>query len=774
MRRRGAPQRLHTAELFALRRRTHVGLRHLGQPRGAAVTAVLQIELEAAGRTQAEDRRRVEGQHQRFLDVRRLHEQLADEGLHGHGTFVPVRLRDEDRGRVVAIAAAEKVEAREGDGVLVVGVGLDDLQHLGDDLVGAFQRCAIGQDHRGDVVALVFIRHQRPRRDAPQADGECHHADEEHDADAGTAHHEADTVDIACGDARETAVEPGEEAPRLAMPFAQDEHAQTGRERERDDARDHHGDGDGGGELPVELARQAAEESDGHEHRTQHEHDGDHRAGHFLHRLDGGFARLKVLLAHDALDVLQHDDGVVDNDADGQHHAEQGQRVDRIAEQQEPGERARQRHRNGHQRNQGGAPALQEEKDHGDDEQHGFEQGLHDLFDRHLDEARGVVGHRVGHARREARGDRRHGAVDLGGDIERVRAGLQEDAHQRGRLAVDAADEVVVLGTELDARHVLQAQRAAVGLGAQQDVFELPHFAQAALRGDGVDHLLRATRGRLPHFAGGELRVLLVDGARDVARGELELRQPIGPQPDAHGPVLGTEDLHIGRAGHALQAVEHVQRDVVADRQVVAAAIGREEGLHLQKRRRALLHRHALAAHFLRQLGLGLLDAVVDGLRGRVDIGADVEGHLNRYHAVGRGGGAHVEHVLDAVDGVFQRRSNRLLDDLGAGTGVDRRDADNGRRDLGVLRDGQGARRSQARDDDEQREHSREDRSVDEEAGEHARLPTSRPVQRRPALRLRALSPLAPKLRRLEWAHQGRRCAPCHRRSARRHWPGLW
>jgi hypothetical protein len=43
-----------------------------------------------------------------------------------------------------------------------------------------------------------------------------------------------------------------------------------------------------------------------------------------------------VLLAHDALDVLEHDDRVVHDDADRQHHAEQRERVDRVTQQQQP------------------------------------------------------------------------------------------------------------------------------------------------------------------------------------------------------------------------------------------------------------------------------------------------------------------------------------------------------------------------------------------------------------------------------------------------------
>jgi hypothetical protein len=53
----------------------------------------------------------------------------------------------------------------------------------------------------------------------------------------------------------------------------------------------------------------------------------------------------RPFLAHDALDVLDHHDGVVDHDADHQHHAEHGQHVDREAQRQQHGEGAHQRDR---------------------------------------------------------------------------------------------------------------------------------------------------------------------------------------------------------------------------------------------------------------------------------------------------------------------------------------------------------------------------------------------------------------------------------------------
>jgi hypothetical protein len=98
----------------------------------------------------------------------------------------------------------------------------------------------------------------------------------------------------------------------------------------------------------------------------------------------GGVARRELFLGHQALDVFQHHDRVVDHDADCQHHGEQGQGVDREAEQPQAGKGADQRNRHGHHRDQRGAPALQEHVDHGEHQHHRFDQGLDHFVDRGL------------------------------------------------------------------------------------------------------------------------------------------------------------------------------------------------------------------------------------------------------------------------------------------------------------------------------------------------------------------------------------------------------
>ena len=63
-----------------------------------------------------------------------------------------------------------------------------------------------------------------------------------------------------------------------------------------------------------------------HEHGAEHQADGDDRAGDLLHRLDRRLPRRQAVLDV-MLDGLDDDDGVIDDDADGQHQAEQRQVV---------------------------------------------------------------------------------------------------------------------------------------------------------------------------------------------------------------------------------------------------------------------------------------------------------------------------------------------------------------------------------------------------------------------------------------------------------------
>ena len=135
------------------------------------------------------------------------------------------------------------------------------------------------------------------------------------------------------------------------------------RDRQRDDAGDDHRAGEREGELAEERAGQPAGEAERREHGGERQRHGDHRAGDLLHADDRGVERRQALLDV-AVDVLDHDDGVVDDEADGQHHGEEREEVERVAEREQHRADADQRQRDGHDRHQHRAERAEEEQDH--------------------------------------------------------------------------------------------------------------------------------------------------------------------------------------------------------------------------------------------------------------------------------------------------------------------------------------------------------------------------------------------------------------------------
>ena len=216
-----------------------------------------------------------------------------------------------------------------------------------------------------------------------------------------------------------------------------------------------------------------------------------------VHRLDG-----RVVPGHALLDVFRHplddDDGVVDDDADRQHDAEQSREVDGEAERGHAGEGADDGDRHGRRRHQRGAEILQEDEDDDQHQDAGFVQRLVDLGDRVLDEDRRVVGDRVMQTLGEALRQLRHRVVDLLADLQRVRLGRLEDRDAGRGFAVDLEILRVGLSAELDPADVADMNEAAAlgGLVLDDDVGELFRLVEPRLDVDGILKRGVARRGR--------------------------------------------------------------------------------------------------------------------------------------------------------------------------------------------------------------------------------------------------------------------------------------
>ncbi len=110
-------------------------------------------------------------------------------------------------------------------------------------------------------------------------------------------------------------------------------------------------------------------------------------------------------------------------------------------------ERAHERYRHGQQRNQSGAPTLQEEVHHQDHQRERDQKRYHDFLDSFGDRARGIQRHDEIQVVGEALLHLRHELLDAGGSIHCVRPRQLVRGNDGARLTIEASSDAVVLGT---------------------------------------------------------------------------------------------------------------------------------------------------------------------------------------------------------------------------------------------------------------------------------------------------------------------------------------
>ena len=589
---------------------------------------------------------------------------------------------------------------------------------LVEHLERAFLRCAGRQLHLREQETLVLVR-QEGGRHAHEQD---RHAGDDQQVDDDVAHplaeHLADPRLVAALAAVEDLVEAAEE-PVFTVVFAlvdrlQQRRTQRRRQDQGDQHREHHRRNDGDRELAVDDARRAAEKGHRHEHGREHQRDADQRADDLVHRLLCRFLRRQAFLAHHTLDVLDDDDGVVNEQADGEHGGEHGQGVDRVAEHREHAEGAEQHDRYGDGRDQRRAEVLQEQPHHEEDEDDGFDQRVDDFLDRDLDEGRRVVRDDVG----DAVGEVLRQLLDLvlhalrGG--QRVGTGGETDGDTGGRLAVVAADHAVRFGAEFEARDVAQIDLAAVGVGLEQDFAELLLGLQTTERRDRRVQLLPGDCRRAAELAGRDLRVLRLDRRAHVGRGQLVTNELGRVEPDAHR-VLRAEHLRLTDAGNPAQRVLHVGDEIVGEVGLCLVAFLRNQCDQHQEVARRLGDLHALRLHDLRQRRQRQLQLVLHLHLRDVRVGAGVERQRYRRAAVGIAGRRHVEQVVEAGHLLFDDLRHRVFERLRRGARVGGVDDDLGRRDRRILRDWQRADGQRTGQHDDDGDHPRKDGAIDKE-----------------------------------------------------------
>ena len=239
-----------------------------------------------------------------------------------------------------------------------------------------------------------------------------------------------------------------------------------------------------------------------------------------------------------ALDILEHDDRVVDHDAHGERHAEQRHRVQRVAEQPDQPERGDQRDRDRRGDDQR-RPRPAQEHEHREHREHRAEHERElGLFDRLPDAGREIDERDVlvdGEAVGEHRLDLVEAPEYLVHDRDRIAARLLEDADAHGGLAVVAVPGAVILGAVLDARDIGEIHRRAA-LVRDHEPAEV--FERAEL-GVGLHAVLdlRAFDVAARHFD-----VLALQRGQDVTRRESARAQivAVAARSGSRGPCART------------------------------------------------------------------------------------------------------------------------------------------------------------------------------------------------------------------------------------------
>ncbi|MHC2689003.1 NTP pyrophosphatase (non-canonical NTP hydrolase) [Bradyrhizobium liaoningense] len=389
--------------------------------------------------------------------------------------------------------------------------------------------------------------------------------------------------------------------------------------------------------------------------------------------LVGGLQRGAVgRLAHVHVpdDVLDLDDGIVDENAGRQRDGEKADEVQREAEQVHRPERREDRQRQRDRGDDGRAQVAQEQQHDDDGEDGAFEQGR----DRRVVVAVGVFDRGVDHLQ-----------IDVGiGRLERVDALLHGfgDLHVAGALGT--------LDAERNHRLAIEAGEGAAvgdGVGDGAEIVE-PDLAAAEQRDHGAGEIAQrlGARERSDRLvvladlgaAAGDVDIGAAQALADIDGSQAHGLQAIGIERDQDLALDTADALDLRDAAHALKrALDHVVDEIG---ELLRRLAGRDRGIGDDRQADDVDALDQRLGDVLRQVGAHARHRVLDVVERAVGVGLERELDRGDRQAVGDRGGD-VPDALDAGDRVFNR-----LGDLGFELGwrcAKLRDRNRDHRDVG-------------------------------------------------------------------------------------------
>ena len=438
------------------------------------------------------------------------------------------------------------------------------------------------------------------------------------------------------------------------------------RDEARGEQREEHLHRHGDAELLEELPGDPRHEACGREDRDDGQRDRDHGEADFV----GGFERGaigRLAHAHVAHDVLDLDDGVVDQNTGRQRDGEEADQVQREAEQVHRPERREDRQRQRDRGDDGGADVAQEQQHDDDGEDRAFEQGRDRRFvialgefDRGVDQLQVDVG--IG-------GLQRVDALLHGGGDHHVAGALGAlDAERHHRLAVEAGKGAAIGDGVGDGAEIVEPHLAA----AEQRDHGAGEFVQRLGAGQRADRLVV-----LADFgaAAGEVDIGAAQDLADIDGGQPRGLQPVGIERDQNLALDTADALDLGDAAHALQRAFDDVVDEIG--QLLRRLAGRDRGIGDDRQADDVDALDQRLGDVLRQVGADAGDGVLDVVQRAIGVGLERE--LDRGHRQAVGDRRrNVPHALDAGDAVLDRLGDLRFKLGGRGAELRDRDRDHG------------------------------------------------------------------------------------------------
>ena len=266
---------------------------------------------------------------------------------------------------------------------------------------------------------------------------------------------------------------------------------------------------------------------------------------------------------------------------------------------------------------------------------------------------------------------------------------------------------------------VFHAHDRSVRAGLQNDVVEFRRVGQPSDRAHAHLICLPRRKWRHSHLAGGNLNVLLLQRAQNVAGSQSPLRHLGRIEPQPHRILPFAENNYVTDALDALHRVLNVHIEVVAQKQAVVLSLG-VRARSQNESTGLLCDDDAGILHFIRQTSERLVDPVLHVYGRQVHVARHVECHRHLAGSIVAARGSDVLHSGHAVDGLFHRRRHGRLHRLCVRADINAGHDHLWRRQFRELRNRQSGNCDRAAQHNQQRANRREHRPLDEKVNKHA------------------------------------------------------